>query len=63
MTNAFFGRADILARYDICELTLRRWIARGKFPAPMRLGGREIRWKISDVEAFEETRKGVARGE
>jgi prophage regulatory protein len=55
--NTFFSTSDILARYDVTMITLRRWIADGTFPKPMKIGNR-YRWKISEVEAFEESRKG-----
>lgn len=40
-------------RYDVQPITIRRWIARGLFPAPLRVGRRKIFWPADVVAEFE----------
>lgn len=32
--------------------TIYRWLNEGKFPRPVRIGGRAVRWRAEDVEAW-----------
>jgi predicted DNA-binding transcriptional regulator AlpA len=46
---------DILRRYRITKPTLRRWLRRGDFPAPMRVRNRSM-WTAETVAAWETAR-------
>jgi predicted DNA-binding transcriptional regulator AlpA len=37
--------------------TLDRWVRRGLFPLPIRVGGGRLRWVLAEVEAWIEARK------
>ena len=37
---------------SVHRATLRRWVARGKFPAPVRLPGRRVAWHHCEVLAW-----------
>ena len=36
---------------QVAVQTLRRWVANGEFPPPVRIGRRIIRWRRADIEA------------
>jgi len=48
----------LLGARAVCELlsvndrTLRRWLSCGRFPAPLRLPGRRLRWRESVIRDF-----------
>ena len=51
---------ELADRWDVSRHTLRRWRAERRGPIYVRLGGRHIRYLVSDVEAFELESRGVA---
>ena len=52
---------DLLARYQISEPTLFRWVREKKLPRPFKLvpGGRLVGWRESDLAAFEAERRAA----
>ncbi len=46
--------AQVLARYQVSDMTLFRWLkdARLSFPQPIRINGRRY-WRLADLQAFE----------
>jgi prophage regulatory protein len=40
------------------EWTIRRWRQQGEFPAPVRLGERNVGWLLSDIREWLSQRKG-----
>ncbi len=39
----------------ICEIhpkTIWKWLREGKFPQPVRLGARSVRWTLGSIEQF-----------
>lgn len=53
----YLTRTEVQDRYKTTRSTLYRWINRGIFPAPVKLGPRMVRWKLSDLEQFEQQRE------
>ncbi len=46
--------ADWVKRhYSISNSTLYKWIAEGRFPAPVKIGPRAVRWTSASLRAFE----------
>ncbi|WP_119153313.1 helix-turn-helix transcriptional regulator [Caldimonas tepidiphila] len=49
---------QLLTQAETCEITrkssstLRRDIAAGKFPAPLKIGARRIAWRAEDVQRW-----------
>lgn len=37
--------------------TVHTWREQGIFPAPLKLGGRRIAWKISDIKRWQDERQ------
>lgn len=54
----YLPRTDVQARYSLSRSTLYDWINKGKFPKPVKLGPRIVRWKRSDLENWEQERQG-----
>lgn len=48
----------LLRERDVCKIvsvgrsTLRRWVSKGTFPPPLRIGSSAIRWKLSTVQKW-----------
>ncbi|GAB0115558.1 helix-turn-helix transcriptional regulator [Acidisoma sp. C75] len=53
----FLRRPAVCERYGLPVSTLYDWIAKGRFPKPVRLGMRAVAWSIEDLEAWERARK------
>lgn len=49
----FFTIHTLAERYGVRAITIRRWIAAGQFPQPVRFGPRKALWPIPLIEAFE----------
>ena len=48
-------KPEVLARVRMSDSTLARLEAKGLFPRRIKLGLRKVGWKISDVEAWEQS--------
>jgi predicted DNA-binding transcriptional regulator AlpA len=55
--NNFSTRREIEEHYRIPRSTLYRWIAKGLFPTPIKLGPRMVRWRHADLEKWEQERE------
>jgi excisionase family DNA binding protein len=51
---------ELSARLRLDERTIRRWVALGTFPRPMRLGG-ILRWPDDEVTVWLEARRTLDR--
>ena len=53
----FLRRKEVLARYNVSNPTLYRWIRAGLFPRPVKLvkGGAASGWRLSALEAHDAT--------
>ena len=49
-------RKEVLRLFQISARTLRRWVVRGKFPAPLDCNGID-RWRAFEVQRFQEERE------
>lgn len=45
---------------DVSRQTVWRWVREGNLPQPLKLGPNCTRWKMSDIEAWEASRRAVA---
>ncbi|MFK0572915.1 helix-turn-helix transcriptional regulator [Endozoicomonas sp.] len=59
-THILLSRSEVLDRYGIGNTTLYRWLSDGRFVEPIRFGPRCIRWKLQDLEAWEQQRQDAA---
>lgn len=44
---------QVAERFGTTTTSLRRWVADGKFPKPLKITARTSRWRLSDIEAWE----------
>ena len=55
--------SQVAARTGLSRSTIYEWSADGRFPAPVRLGGRVVRWVEAEVDEWLrkwlEKRRGV----
>jgi prophage regulatory protein len=74
MTNqlpAVSSDASVLIREDelrnrrlrLSHATIWRLVRAGKFPAPIRIGARAIAWRLSEIEAWLESRPRAGKSE
>lgn len=47
----------VCERFGVPRQTLMRWVARGEFPAPFRIGRRILRWDAAAVEEWIEAQR------
>ena len=50
---------ELAARWNLRQRTLESWRYRGRGPAFVRLGGRSVRYRLSDVLRFEDAQRQV----
>lgn len=43
---------ELCAQLAVSRGTIYRWLNEGKFPRPVRIGERAVRWRAEDVEAW-----------
>jgi len=51
MTRLLRG-GDVIERLGISKSTLYAMVADGRFPGPIRVGTRAVRWRESDIDAW-----------
>ena len=44
---------QIAFRFSVSAATVWRWTRDGRFPKPIKVGGRSTRWRRADVEEHE----------
>jgi len=52
--EAFLSVKKVEKRYGISDSTLYQWSKSGMFPKPYKLGPKLSRWKLSELEAWEQ---------
>lgn len=55
---SYYRIFELTKRYGVSKATIYRWIADGRFPAPIKLGPNTSAWKTTDLEAFESSLEG-----
>ncbi len=53
MNNLFLTDLQTGQRYGVGRGTVWRWFNQGNFPAPVKLSPGCTRWRLSDLEAWE----------
>lgn len=51
--NLYLSVDQVSSRFSVSKDSIWRWRRDGEFPAPVKLGGRTTRWRLSDIEAWE----------
>lgn len=50
---------DVARTFSVHRETVRRWVRRGEFPPPIKVG-HFIRWRVSDIDDFLKKRQKTA---
>jgi len=45
---------QVAARHDVLKDTIWRWVREGEFPKPIKIGMKCSRWRLSELEAYEQ---------
>jgi predicted DNA-binding transcriptional regulator AlpA len=51
--QGYVTAAWVKKRFSIANSTLYAWIGSGRLPPPVKIGPRAVRFRLSDIEAFE----------
>ena len=51
---------EVMRMTGLARSTIYRWIADGRFPAPVRLGSHSVGWRMAEVEHWLKELKGPA---
>lgn len=43
---------EVEEHIGVCKATLYRWIRKGSFPRPLKLGPRAVGWRREDIERW-----------
>ena len=43
---------EVMARVPLGRTAIYENVKRGRFPEPVRIGGRKIRWRESDIDLY-----------
>ena len=60
-TRHYLKDTEVAARYSVHRDTPWRWCKEGRIPAPIKLGPSCTRWRLSDLEQWEERAEAVAQ--
>ena len=56
-TVRFLSDKDIAERYSVHRATPWRWVKEGKLPQPVKITAGCTRWKLADIEAWEQAQE------
>lgn len=59
--TTFLKDIEACNRYGVARSTWWRWLAEGIIPVPVKIGPRATRWKLSDLESWEQKRGEVTK--
>lgn len=62
-TTPFLKDIEVAVRYNISRSTVWRWVKADQFPKPIKFGAASTRWRITDLEVWEQARASKARGQ
>lgn len=56
MQDQYLRLKDFLPSLGVSEPTIWRWVKRGHFPKPVKIGQRAVAWRKTDLDAWEASR-------
>lgn len=57
----FLTDRQVAARYGVHQNTIRNWVASGRIIQPLMLSPGCIRWRLADIERWEEEKAAEAK--
>lgn len=58
----FYRVSDLKSRLGISSSSIWAWTKKGTFPAPIKLGKNTTVWKVSDIDAWAQSRIQASEG-
>ncbi len=58
-TGRLLRKSEVTERLGITGMTLYRWVKKGEFPPPLRLGERTTRWPESEIDEWIASRRSA----
>lgn len=52
----YLSDSEVASQRGVSRQTIWRWVARGLFPQPVKLGPNTTRWSRAELDAFEAAR-------
>lgn len=59
----WLSEAQVADDMGVTVITLRRWVAAGKFPKPTKIGHKTIRFLVADIQRHLHAARLTARGQ
>jgi prophage regulatory protein len=56
MKKTYLSDLHLATRFSVSRATIWRWVATEKLPKPVKLSTGCTRWKLSNIEEWEESR-------
>ncbi len=53
------SRSAVAARYGVHPTTIYRWVRDGRFPPPIPVGPKILRWRRSDLDRWDRSLEGA----
>lgn len=58
-TETWLTRQELADRWKMPPATLAQWASQGRGPVYVKLGGRQVRYALSDVLAYEQSQTAL----
>lgn len=59
MNKQLLTMNDLVERYQVARQTFYTWQKKHGFPKGLKIGGAAVRWRMEDLEKWEESRSAV----
>jgi predicted DNA-binding transcriptional regulator AlpA len=59
--STYIPDTTIARRYGVSRATVWRWVKNGQLPAAVKLSPGCTRWKLAEIEAWEQSREGGSK--
>lgn len=57
----FLKNIEVAKRYGVSRPTIWRWVKEDRFPKAIKFGPASTRWRIADLEAWEQVQASKGR--
>lgn len=57
--SIYIADTALAARYGVSRTTVWRWAQHGRIPQPVKLSPGCTRWKLSEIEVWEQSKEGI----
>jgi len=60
--QTYLSDVQVARRFGVVRSTIWRWSVNGNFPQPVRLSAGVTRWRVADIEEWEQARESETVG-